>query len=68
MTFTVASAPTGAATIPPDADLPVLGPVRFDYGPSREQVAALAAAALALIAGVAMLARRRSFDPTPSTS
>jgi hypothetical protein len=60
ITFTVASAPTGAATIPPDADLPVLGPVRFDYGPSREQIAALA-----LIAGVAMLARRRRFGSRP---
>lgn len=59
--FTVGSAAPAAGAIPADAELPVLGPVRFDYGPSLDARAlgAIGATAAALAGAAALLLGRR---------
>jgi hypothetical protein len=58
ITFAVSSSGATTASIPPDAELPVLGPVRFDYGPSRETIAAIAASIVTAFIAAAMAIRR----------
>jgi hypothetical protein len=57
--FAVTTVPASAASIPADMELPVLGPVTFDYGPSREQLVALAAVAITVVGIVGLLVRGR---------
>lgn len=61
ITFTVGAAASALAPIDKDADLPVLGPVRFDYGPDVRVIGGLGgiAALLFLLGAARVLARRR---------
>lgn len=64
--FTVGSAAQTVASIPADAELPVLAPVRFDYGPTIDarSIGVLAAAVAALAA--TLLVRRRRYAAEPA--
>lgn len=57
--FVVSAAVPAVASIPADEELPVLGPVRFDYGPDGRAIGALGAAVAALLGAAALLIRRR---------
>ncbi len=70
--FTVVTAAQTFAPIPADEELPILGPVRFDYGPTIDVrlIGALAAlaAALAAYGGAALFVRRRRLAAGPSVA
>lgn len=59
--FTVGSSARATTSVPADADLPVLAPVRFDSGPALDgrALGVAAATAFATLGAVAVLIRRR---------
>lgn len=65
--FTVGTAVETVSLIPANEELPVLGPVRFDYGPMLDVgIIGALAAAVAALAATALTVRRRRLGAGPS--
>jgi hypothetical protein len=57
--FTVSTAAPATAVIADNTDLPVLGPVRFDYGPDPRVIGAIGGLAALVLGAAALLVHRR---------
>ncbi|HEX9435670.1 MAG TPA: hypothetical protein VGA16_00765 [Candidatus Limnocylindria bacterium] len=68
--FTVGTSARATTSVPADADLPVLAPVRFDYGPALDgrALGVVGATAFAALGALAVLIRRRRLVATHSVA
>lgn len=65
--FTVGATAQAVTSIPAGEELPVLGPVRFDYGPTFDAgIIGALAGAVAALAATALLVRRRRLAAGPA--